>query len=705
MLQNNLYFNKTIIIVALFFLSFILFLSTICPNLYWRDGGEFQAVAYQLGITHPAGSPLYSLVAKVFTFIPFGSIAFKVNLFSAFFGAFLIAVTFILTAECIEIVFSPENKNASLLSGTVAVSFLAVSHTLWFNAIQAEVYTFQNCFIVLIVFFLVRGFRTKEKTHLYMAAFLFGLSAGAHIIMILSIPALLLFLRLFYRNSIRFSHLGIIIMFVILGASIYLYLPVRSTVNPYYDWGNPENIKNFMIHVTDRKDSSLHLSFSPEIFSQNFKKYSSFYLEEFSFLTIFLGLFGFTIFFRKNRALMFGLALFFFSQWFFFIRFWSTSTQYIPTFIFFTLGIAIGIYAVLQKVKISASQKNHCIGSYGLYLPGIVITVLIIHLVFLGYIHAKNNNRADYWTPFYFHKYLLEQIEYRGVLVSSLYHFGISYLQQCENYRTDITDLFLSEIISPEVFNKVTQKRYPLLKIPQVEGTKLGEAIINANIRTNVFYWDPSSFNYLVKQNIQPEGFLFSVTPSTQPMSQAKINSHLNKMTEFFNNKSFGFSQISDPEELFYYNFILINYSKFFLDNKEYSLALSYLKMADRLDPDNASVLNGFGSFYATIGNFITAEHYFKKALNIAPSEVMITQNLGQLYLDNREYRQAIFYFKKLLKIKPDSPRTFFNLGICYEKTGKTGAARKHFKKVTFLSPNSVIAQQAEKQLAHIGNK
>jgi len=671
MIQKNNYFQKAIILFALFFLPFILFIFTSCPNLYWRDAGEFQVVAFQLGIAHPAGSPLYALLAKAFTFLPFGSIAFKVNLFSAFFGAFLLAITFLLITECLETVFSPQNKDVSLLSGTIAVSFLAVSHSLWYYSIQAEVYTLQNCFIVLIALFLVRGLRNGEKNSLYVAAFFFGLSTGAHIIMILYIPALFFFLWLFYRKFFSPSQLGLVVLFVILGASIYLYLPVRSSVNPYYDWGNPENIKNFMVHVTDRKDSSLHFSFSYEKFYQNLKKYGSFFFEEFSLLIILLGLFGFSVFFRKNRFLMLGLALFFFSQWFFFIRFWSSSTPYVPTFVFFTVAIAFGMYIILQKVKVSFSQKKSFIGRYAFFFPAIVMAVLSIHLVSLGYIHAKTNSRAQYWTPFYFHKYLLDQIEFRGVLVSTLYQFGTSYLQQCENYRSDITNLFLSEIISPDVFNKVSQKRYPLIKIPHVEGLHVGEAIINSNIKNKAFYWDPSSFNYLVKKNIQPEGFLFSITPSPQPMSQEKINSHINKMMAFFNNKSFGFAQISDSEEIYYYILILMNYSKFFLENNEYPLAISYLNAANRFSPENSHVLNGLGSVYVTIGKFKTAEYYFKKALNIDPSETIIIQNLGQLYLDNGKYQQAIFYFQKFLREKPDSPQIFLNMGICYEKTGR----------------------------------
>jgi tetratricopeptide (TPR) repeat protein len=703
--KRTLNFKQIITSSALFFIPFTLYLSTLCPTLYWRDAGEFQVVSYQLGIAHPAGSPLYALAAKIFTFLPVGSIAFKVNLVSAFFGAFLIFVTFLLITECLKKFFSPKSNNISLLSGAIAVCFFTVSHALWNTAVQAEVYTLQNCFIVLIAFFLLRGLRTNEKSLLYLSAFLFGLSAGAHIIMILYIPALLLFLWLFYRKFLSPSQAGLIIMFVILGASIYLYLPVRSSVNPYYDWGNPENIKNFIVHVTDRKDASVHFAFSPGKFYQNLRKYCSYHIDEFSMLGVLLGLLGLTIFFKKNRALMLGFALFFFSQWFFFIRYWTTSTQFIPTFIFFTLAIAVGIYAVLQKIKFFTSQKNYNFGRYAFFLPGIIIGVLSAHLAILGYVHFKNNNRSAYWTPFYFHKYILDQIEFKGVLLSSLYHFGNGYLQQCEHYRSDITDLFLSEILSPDVFNTVTPKRYPLIQIPQAEGPKVGEAIINTNINTHAFYWEPGAFNDVVKQNIQPESFLFSITPTPQPLSHEKINSHLNKMSTFFNTTSLGFAKISDQEEIFYYDLILINYSKFFLDNKEYPLALSYLKMANHLDPDNATVLNGIGSVYATIGNFIMAERYFKKALNIEPAGTMIHQNLGQLYFDNKKYHPAIFYFQKLLKEKPNTPQVLLNIGICYKKTKKMEEARKSFQKVIVLNPESTLAQQAKNLLATVGDK
>ncbi|MBN2468648.1 MAG: DUF2723 domain-containing protein, partial [Deltaproteobacteria bacterium] len=234
----------------LFFTPFAIYLTTLCPTMYWRDAPEFQVVGYQLGIAHPAGSPVYALVAKIFTSIPFGSIAFKTNLVSAFFGALLIFLVFLLIINCLGFIFPVKGNRLSTLAATLAVSFYAVSMSLWHNSIVAEVYTLQNCFIVSIAILLLRGVRESRKPLIYLAAFLFGLSTGAHIIMILYIPASLLFIWLFYRRFFTPHNLGIIVMFLILGASIYLYLPARSSANPYYDWGNPENAENFVTHVT-----------------------------------------------------------------------------------------------------------------------------------------------------------------------------------------------------------------------------------------------------------------------------------------------------------------------------------------------------------------------------------------------------------------------------------------------------------------------
>ena len=71
----------------IFLSSFFVYLLTLCPTVYWRDSAEFVDAAFALAIPHPAGFPSYMPPANLLTYLPFGPIAFKVNLFSALMGA------------------------------------------------------------------------------------------------------------------------------------------------------------------------------------------------------------------------------------------------------------------------------------------------------------------------------------------------------------------------------------------------------------------------------------------------------------------------------------------------------------------------------------------------------------------------------------------------------------------------------------------
>ena len=73
--------------IFLFSLIFTIYLSALCPTVYMGDSGLFAVASYSLGTAHPPGYPLFILMGKMLSFLPFGSIAYKVNLASALFGA------------------------------------------------------------------------------------------------------------------------------------------------------------------------------------------------------------------------------------------------------------------------------------------------------------------------------------------------------------------------------------------------------------------------------------------------------------------------------------------------------------------------------------------------------------------------------------------------------------------------------------------
>src|SRR5215467_2450152 len=113
--------------VMVFLCASVLYTSGLCPTMYWFDSPEFITTAQTLGISHPAGSPTYSLFAKLATFIPLGSVALRVNAFSTFLGALSIALFFTLLYELLE------NSSAQIRWSAAAAGalFLLVSESFW----------------------------------------------------------------------------------------------------------------------------------------------------------------------------------------------------------------------------------------------------------------------------------------------------------------------------------------------------------------------------------------------------------------------------------------------------------------------------------------------------------------------------------------------------------------------------------------------
>ena len=70
-----------------------LYVHTLAPSILPADSGEFQLVAQVLGIAHPPGYPLYTLLGKLATLIPLKDAAYRVNLLSAIIAGLAMALT------------------------------------------------------------------------------------------------------------------------------------------------------------------------------------------------------------------------------------------------------------------------------------------------------------------------------------------------------------------------------------------------------------------------------------------------------------------------------------------------------------------------------------------------------------------------------------------------------------------------------------
>jgi len=194
---------------------FGLYLRTLGRAVGEADTFEFQVLAPALGIAHPTGYPLYILLGKLFTLLPVGSMAWRVNLTSA---VFTTTAVFLLYRTL-------ERSGREPIVALLAALALAFSPLLWSQAVVAEVYGLNLLFVAAVLALLADLLLRRAGRHgVYALAFLLGLSLTNHLTMVLLLPSVALALRhsrIGWRDRLAAAGL------FVLGLAVYAYIPLR----------------------------------------------------------------------------------------------------------------------------------------------------------------------------------------------------------------------------------------------------------------------------------------------------------------------------------------------------------------------------------------------------------------------------------------------------------------------------------------------
>ncbi len=262
-----------------FLLPFALYIATRAPDLTFIDSGELAAAAATLGIPHPTGYPLYTLLGRALCALP-GPLApiTRLTLFSAAAGAGAAALVYATGRRLLAATGLP--RPAATAGGLAAGLLLAAGRTVWGQAVIVEVYALHLLLVAALLHLALRA-TTEERggigdsgigdsgggdgdgqghegrghgghqRHLLLLAYGAGLTVGNHLSTIFLLPVLAIWiLRAGGSAALRRDGLRLALAFLA-GASIYAYLPLRSALDPPLDWGDPaENLGAFYRHAT-----------------------------------------------------------------------------------------------------------------------------------------------------------------------------------------------------------------------------------------------------------------------------------------------------------------------------------------------------------------------------------------------------------------------------------------------------------------------
>jgi len=227
--------------------AFGLYLRTLAPGLLTGDSAEFQVAAWQLGLAHPTGYPLYLLLGSIWQHLLalVGlSPAYALNVFSAFFGAATVTLLYFYMAGWLQ-----NSLGVHRLAALFTALLFAVNFTFWSQNLIAEVYTLHTFFVVLLLIvasqLLIPSSQqdtdnsvTLLPCHLViLLAFLIGLSLTHHAMTLLLLPSLALVLWQARRGWIGQVRTWLLAgLALIAPLLLYLYIPLRSgpTASPWY---------------------------------------------------------------------------------------------------------------------------------------------------------------------------------------------------------------------------------------------------------------------------------------------------------------------------------------------------------------------------------------------------------------------------------------------------------------------------------------
>ena len=191
-LENSSPLKRTDILMTLLVgtAAFALYVRTLAPSLLWGDSAEFQTLSYTLGMTHPSGYMTQIMFGKLFTYLPVGNIAYRVNLMSAFFGALAVA-------EAYLIVRLLGGWRIAALSASI---LLALTEGFWWRALLAESYAPAAGMLGAIWLLVLLWRNTGKWMFLFLAGLAGGLSLGIHSTVIMTALSVLIFMVLTARR-------------------------------------------------------------------------------------------------------------------------------------------------------------------------------------------------------------------------------------------------------------------------------------------------------------------------------------------------------------------------------------------------------------------------------------------------------------------------------------------------------------------------
>jgi len=467
--------------------TFALYARTLLPSLGQADTFEFQVIIPRLGVAHPTGYPLYILLGKLFTLLPLGNVAWRVNVASAVCATAAVLVVYAILLRL----------TSRWLPAFLAALAFAFSATFWSQAIIAEVYALHNLLAAVILWLLLKTSKVARKPPRSAARrwqivfFLIGLSFTNHLTTALLLPAVALGL-LWERPQLRLKDWLIAGELLLLGLSLYLFIPLRWPALNHGEW---MTLRGFISYVTGGQfHAALRLDGWRD--PTRWAIVGRLMREPFGWIGLGLAAIGVTrLALRQRRALaLTGATFLAFALYGLSYYVPDVSVFLLPTHLILALWIGAGIAGISGQVCKWASERlgnpASLVISHWSLVIGLLVIVHSLSRIWLNLPQVdQSHNRGNLdWGQYVLSLPLTED---GAVLADSEKFAPLYYLQQIEGARPDLDLVVLGneELYQAELAARLGtgQTVYLARYLPHLEGLYLRSVGPLVEVRNQVF--------------------------------------------------------------------------------------------------------------------------------------------------------------------------------------------------------------------------
>ncbi len=641
------------------------YLLTYARQVTLVDSGELITTSAMLGVAHPPGFPLYTLLGYLFSKLPLGSVASRVTLMSAFWAAVASAVMVLIVDELLLALpassSEPKSKKGqkrahplpayldSLIPLAAGLLF-AFSATLWYYASVAEVYTLNTALLSTVVLLVLRWRRlilAKQLrtawVHILLAAGVYGLGLAVHhVTILLTLPAIAL---LVWRTDRSVIYRGFpLLLAALAGLSVYLYLPLAASREPVINWGNPSGWERFYWHISGKQYQVNLFSLDREFLARELGFFASLIVNEITPIGLLLGIYGVYALFSRERTLCWTLLLLVLFNLLYAFNYEIAEDKdayYLTTVFVLSLTASVGVRSLFERL-----QRRW-----------VVVAVFCLLPVLAFCLHYKRSDKSRYLIAVDLVENVMRPIGQGGLLLTADWQFYSPYLymRHIEGFRKDATVIDVNLVKRSWYVYGYLKREYPeMMKYCEKETEaymkdlwlfehdqpydvrSISEnfaALINAFIRYHTessrpaFSTVPMEPGVARDMNWVPQGLVMRLYNDTTYRPEDVVELEMRGLMD----GSVHIDDTARKKVLPFYAAMLANRGIYLSLGKRYDEALTLLRKALQLNPNLDRAYEGIGDIHRERGNRQEAATAYRMALDLNPENKGAREGLLKL--------------------------------------------------------------------------